>query len=211
VPSSARPGSNAEASKSAPAGTIRNRIGSAASACGNSSNAPEFAGGTLRLYTFSRRAYALTGIFLTYNTNLQWLWRTGACSRHGPACPGHLSRHLPVEVARTRRAMTTRVDLIAGWYNTIEYWQDLARTAERGPFDGIFLADIVGVYDVCNELIAWVGETGVDGFNLPVLRERGVYKHQYTSGPLRQKLFGHVRGKTTRGSCSLSLSTAHPR
>jgi FMN-dependent oxidoreductase (nitrilotriacetate monooxygenase family) len=33
-------------------------------------------------------------------------------------------------------------------YNTLEYWQDLARTAERGKFDGIFLTDIVGVYDV---------------------------------------------------------------
>jgi long-chain alkane monooxygenase len=33
-------------------------------------------------------------------------------------------------------------------YNTLEYWQDLARIAERGKFDGIFLADIVGVYDV---------------------------------------------------------------
>src|SRR3954462_15618431 len=33
-------------------------------------------------------------------------------------------------------------------YNTLEYWQTLARTAERGLFDGIFLADIVGVYDV---------------------------------------------------------------
>ena len=33
-------------------------------------------------------------------------------------------------------------------YNTIRYWQDLARLAERGRFDGIFLADIVGVYDV---------------------------------------------------------------
>jgi FMN-dependent oxidoreductase (nitrilotriacetate monooxygenase family) len=33
-------------------------------------------------------------------------------------------------------------------YNTMEYWQDLARLAERGKFDGIFLADIVGVYDV---------------------------------------------------------------
>jgi long-chain alkane monooxygenase len=30
-------------------------------------------------------------------------------------------------------------------YNTIRYWQDLARLAERGKFDGIFLADIVGV------------------------------------------------------------------
>ena len=33
-------------------------------------------------------------------------------------------------------------------YNTLEYWQDLARLAERGKFDGIFLADVVGVYDV---------------------------------------------------------------
>ena len=33
-------------------------------------------------------------------------------------------------------------------YNTIRYWQDLARLAERGRFDGMFLADIVGVYDV---------------------------------------------------------------
>ncbi|MFO1027712.1 MAG: LLM class flavin-dependent oxidoreductase [Acetobacteraceae bacterium] len=33
-------------------------------------------------------------------------------------------------------------------YNTLEYWQNLARVAERGLFDGIFLADIVGVYDV---------------------------------------------------------------
>jgi FMN-dependent oxidoreductase (nitrilotriacetate monooxygenase family) len=33
-------------------------------------------------------------------------------------------------------------------YNTLGYWQDLARIAERGKLDGIFLADIVGVYDV---------------------------------------------------------------
>ena len=33
-------------------------------------------------------------------------------------------------------------------YNTLEYWQNLARTAERGKFDGMFLADIIGVYDV---------------------------------------------------------------
>lgn len=33
-------------------------------------------------------------------------------------------------------------------YNTLEYWQHLARTAERGLFDGIFLAGVVGVYDV---------------------------------------------------------------
>ncbi len=33
-------------------------------------------------------------------------------------------------------------------YKTIEYWTDLAKTLERGLFDGLFIADIVGVYDV---------------------------------------------------------------
>jgi long-chain alkane monooxygenase len=64
--------------------------------------------------------------------------------------------------------------------------------------------------EVADELIAWVEETGVDGFNLsrvvtpetlddfvdlvvPILQDRGVYKHHYARGPLRQKLFGHVR------------------
>ncbi|EGI77722.1 LLM class flavin-dependent oxidoreductase [Hylemonella gracilis] len=33
-------------------------------------------------------------------------------------------------------------------YNTLSYWTQLAKTLERGLFDGLFLADIVGVYDV---------------------------------------------------------------
>ena len=33
-------------------------------------------------------------------------------------------------------------------YNTLAYWTGLARTLERGLFDGLFIADIVGVYDV---------------------------------------------------------------
>jgi long-chain alkane monooxygenase len=33
-------------------------------------------------------------------------------------------------------------------YNTLDYWVDYARTAERGLLDGIFLADVFGVYDV---------------------------------------------------------------
>ncbi|MFF9552156.1 LLM class flavin-dependent oxidoreductase [Methylobacterium fujisawaense] len=33
-------------------------------------------------------------------------------------------------------------------YKDLEYWQDLARTLERGIFDGIFIADVVGYYDV---------------------------------------------------------------
>src|SRR5215510_12566730 len=33
-------------------------------------------------------------------------------------------------------------------YNTLGYWTDLAKTLERGRFDGLFLADVLGVYDV---------------------------------------------------------------
>ena len=33
-------------------------------------------------------------------------------------------------------------------YATLPYWTSLARTLERGLFDGLFIADIVGVYDV---------------------------------------------------------------
>ena len=33
-------------------------------------------------------------------------------------------------------------------YNTLEYWTDLARILERGKFDALFLADVLGIYDV---------------------------------------------------------------
>ncbi|NYI01509.1 LLM class flavin-dependent oxidoreductase [Cupriavidus plantarum] len=33
-------------------------------------------------------------------------------------------------------------------YNTLDYWIDQARILERGLFDGLFIADIVGVYDI---------------------------------------------------------------
>jgi len=33
-------------------------------------------------------------------------------------------------------------------YNRLSYWTDLARILERGLFDGLFLADVLGVYDV---------------------------------------------------------------
>jgi FMN-dependent oxidoreductase (nitrilotriacetate monooxygenase family) len=50
-------------------------------------------------------------------------------------------------------------------YNTLEYWQDLARTAERGLFDGIFLADIIGVYDVYKDSPA---ASILNGVQIPV-------------------------------------------
>jgi long-chain alkane monooxygenase len=33
-------------------------------------------------------------------------------------------------------------------YNTLEYWTELARILERGKFDALFLADVLGIYDV---------------------------------------------------------------
>jgi alkanesulfonate monooxygenase len=33
-------------------------------------------------------------------------------------------------------------------YNTLSYWVDLAKLLERGQFDGLFLADVLGAYDV---------------------------------------------------------------
>lgn len=42
----------------------------------------------------------------------------------------------------------THPDDRADSYNTLEYWTDLACTLERGKFDALFLADVLGVYDV---------------------------------------------------------------
>ncbi|WP_051298020.1 LLM class flavin-dependent oxidoreductase [Brevibacterium album] len=33
-------------------------------------------------------------------------------------------------------------------YKDLEYWQDIARIAERGLFDSVFIADVLGTYDV---------------------------------------------------------------
>mgnify|MGYP001806304104 CR=1 FL=1 len=79
----------------------------------------------------------------------------------------------------------------------------LSITGARGPF-------IVGSpSEVADEIVSWVRETDVDGFNLnrivshetlesfvdlvvPELQARGVYRTSYEAGPLRQKLFGRA-------------------
>lgn len=38
-------------------------------------------------------------------------------------------------------------------YKTLAYWTDLARLLERGLFDGLFMADIVGTYDVYGQSV----------------------------------------------------------
>ncbi|BBF85139.1 coenzyme F420-dependent N5,N10-methylene tetrahydromethanopterin reductase [Aquitalea magnusonii] len=50
-------------------------------------------------------------------------------------------------------------------YNTLGYWTELAKTLERGLFDGLFIADIIGVYDVYQQSIDL---TAREAIQLPV-------------------------------------------
>src|SRR5476649_2582088 len=50
-------------------------------------------------------------------------------------------------------------------YRKLSYWTDLAKLLERGLFDGLFIADIVGAYDVYQ---ASVDLTLKESIQLPV-------------------------------------------
>lgn len=50
-------------------------------------------------------------------------------------------------------------------FNSLSYWLDLAKLLERGLFDGLFIADIVGVYDVYQQ---GIGLTARESIQLPV-------------------------------------------
>ena len=45
-------------------------------------------------------------------------------------------------------------------YKDVEYWTDLAVTLERGIFDGIFIADVIGYYDVYKASVSHAIEQG---------------------------------------------------
>ena len=45
-------------------------------------------------------------------------------------------------------------------YKDVEYWTDLAVTLERGIFDGIFIADVIGYYDVYKDSVSHAIEQG---------------------------------------------------
>ena len=70
--------------------------------------------------------------------------------------------------------------------------------------------------EVADALQDWVAKTDVDGFNLayavahetfsdiadlvvPLLQERGVFKRDYASGTLREKLYGPGRSRLPDG------------
>ncbi|MCJ2025566.1 LLM class flavin-dependent oxidoreductase [Methylobacterium sp. J-067] len=53
----------------------------------------------------------------------------------------------------------------SGEYNTLRYWTDQAKLLERGLFDGLFIADILGVYDIYG---AGIDVTAREAVQLPV-------------------------------------------
>jgi FMN-dependent oxidoreductase (nitrilotriacetate monooxygenase family) len=53
------------------------------------------------------------------------------------ATPGHIQQGMWTHPRDTSRG-----------YTRLEHWMDLARLLERGLFDGLFLADVLGIYDV---------------------------------------------------------------
>ena len=53
------------------------------------------------------------------------------------ACVGHI-----------QHGMWTHPRDTSARYNSLDHWLDLARLLERGLFDGLFLADVLGIYDV---------------------------------------------------------------
>ncbi len=53
------------------------------------------------------------------------------------ACVGHI-----------QHGMWTHPRDTSADYNQLQHWLDLARLLERGLFDGLFLADVLGIYDV---------------------------------------------------------------
>jgi FMN-dependent oxidoreductase (nitrilotriacetate monooxygenase family) len=53
------------------------------------------------------------------------------------ACPGHI-----------QQGMWRHPRDSSALYTDVAYWMDLARLLERGLFDALFLADVLGVYDV---------------------------------------------------------------
>lgn len=50
-------------------------------------------------------------------------------------------------------------------YHTLKYWTDIAQTLEKGLFDGIFIADVIGYYDVYRRS---ADQTLREGIQLPV-------------------------------------------
>lgn len=56
--------------------------------------------------------------------------------------------HIGTPCQHTTGAWRNPRSKAAEGYTTLEYWVETARTLERGKFDSLFLADVLGVYDI---------------------------------------------------------------
>src|ERR1700746_152594 len=84
--------------------------------------------------------------------------RTQNCRSGRPAAKEEVALTMKKEIRLNAFAMNCVVHQSPGlWthprdrtaeYNRLPYWLDLARALERGRFDGLFLADVLGVYDL---------------------------------------------------------------
>lgn len=116
--------------------------------------------------------------------------------------------------------------------NTSQVESITTRSAQVWTVNGLMQRMILGSRNppivgspqtVADELMGWMDETGIDGFNLsrtvapeciedfvdlviPELQSRGVYKTGYTEGTLREKLFAQDRGRAN----AAKLPASHP-
>ena len=108
-------------------------------------------------------------------------------------------RYVETEAMRGALAVFTSTERSRTW--TVRQLAEHVAIGGRGP------VLVGGPSEIADALIAWVKDTDIDGFNLayavmpetfsdfvdvivPELQRRGVYKHDYRAGTLREKLFG---------------------
>jgi alkanesulfonate monooxygenase SsuD/methylene tetrahydromethanopterin reductase-like flavin-dependent oxidoreductase (luciferase family) len=108
-------------------------------------------------------------------------------------------RYIETEAMRGALAAFTSAETRRTW--TVRELAEHVAIGGRGP------VLVGGPKEVADQLIAWVEETDIDGFNLayavmpetftdfiqlvvPELQRRGVYKRDYRPGTLREKFFG---------------------
>lgn len=126
------------------------------------------------------------------------------------ATPGHINHGL-WRVPGNRRTQ----------YTSLDYWTDLARTLERGLFDAVFLADVVGTYttykgDRRAALRAGMQVPNIDpAFVIPAMA--AVTEHlafAVTSSTTYEPPFGHARRLSTldhltRGRLAWNIVTGY--
>jgi len=97
--------------------------------------------------------------------------------------------------------------------------RDLGRFGKVGGREAYFVGSVT---EVCDEMVKWVEEADLDGFNLvrtvepggltafvdlvvPELQNRGVYKTAYSQGTMRQKFFPESDGRLSHDHIGASF------